>query len=46
MGRTLLLNNEDVAQLLDVGSCVSALEDSYRNLRQGNAVNRPRGGVS
>lgn len=42
MGKTLLLNNEDVAQLLDVESCVSALEDSYRNLGQGDAVNRPK----
>jgi ornithine cyclodeaminase/alanine dehydrogenase-like protein (mu-crystallin family) len=42
MAKTLYLNNEDVARLLDVKSCVSALENAYKDLAQGDAVNRPK----
>jgi len=40
--KTLYLSNDDVARLLDVQSCVSALENAYRDLAQGDAVNRPK----
>ena len=42
MAKTVYLSNEDVARLLDVESCVGALEVAYRNLGHGNAVNRPK----
>ncbi len=38
----LLLNNEDVRRVLDIESCVSALEEAYRDMGQENAVNRPK----
>lgn len=38
----LLLTNEEVAQLLTAEVCVEALEEAYRELGNGAAVNRPR----
>jgi len=38
----LLLNNEDVRNLLDMESCVAALEEAYRDLGENQAVNRPK----
>ena len=38
----LLLNNEDVRSLLDMESCVAALEEAYRDLGENQAVNRPK----
>lgn len=39
---TLVLNNGDIARLLDMKSCVEALEAAYRDLGQGEAANRPK----
>ncbi len=38
----LLLNNDDVHELLDMKTCLEALETGYRDLAAGNAVHRPR----
>jgi len=38
----LLLNNEDIRKLLDMESCVAALEEAYRDLGANQAVNRPK----
>lgn len=38
----LLLNNDDVAKLLDTESCVAALEEAYLDLGENQAVNRPK----
>jgi alanine dehydrogenase len=38
----LLLNNDDVQSVLDVGACLSALEDAYRAQAAGRALSRPR----
>ena len=38
----LFLNNEDVEKLLDMDSCLKALEVGYQDLAKGNAVHRPR----
>src|SRR5438477_1271606 len=39
---TLLLNNEDVEQVLDMPGALAALEPVYRDLARGQAVNRPQ----
>lgn len=38
----LLLDNRDVEQILDMESCLKALEVGYEDLAVGNAVHRPR----
>jgi len=38
----LFINNDDVQQLLDMKTCLEALEVGYRDLAVGNAVHRPR----
>jgi alanine dehydrogenase len=38
----LLLNNDDVRKVLDVGACLNALEDAYRAQAAGRALSRPR----
>lgn len=38
----LFLNNGDVEKLLDMKSCLEALEVGYQDLVEGNAVHRPR----
>ncbi len=38
----LLLSNDDVQKVLDVGACLSALEDAYRAQDAGRALSRPR----
>ncbi len=38
----LLINNDDVVKLLDMKSCLEALEVGYQDLAVGNAVHRPR----
>ena len=42
----LLLNNEVIEQVLDMGSTMSALEQSYLGIARGTAVCRPRIDVS
>ncbi|HEY4999798.1 MAG TPA: hypothetical protein VII36_11665, partial [Usitatibacter sp.] len=39
---TLILNNDDVARVLTMGETISALEESYRTLAEGEGVCRPR----
>jgi alanine dehydrogenase len=39
---TLLLSNEDVLRVLDLDTCIDALEHAFRDLASGDAVNRPR----
>jgi ornithine cyclodeaminase/alanine dehydrogenase-like protein (mu-crystallin family) len=38
----LLINNDDVQKLLDMKTCLEALEQGYQDLAVGNAVHRPR----
>jgi len=38
----LLLDNDDVRRVLDVGSCLDALENAYRAQAAGRALTRPR----
>ena len=40
----LLLNNQDVESVLGVKDCMVAIEDAYRELSEGRAVNFPEGG--
>src|SRR3990172_6978826 len=40
----LLLNNEDVERVLSIKDCMDAIEDAYRDLAEGQAVNFPEGG--
>lgn len=42
---TLILGEDEVRQLLDVGESMAALEDAYRDLGRGQAVNRPRSDI-
>ncbi|HZD40623.1 MAG TPA: ornithine cyclodeaminase family protein [Terriglobales bacterium] len=39
---TLLLTSEEAEQAMPMGACLDALEQSFRELAQGLAVNRPR----
>jgi alanine dehydrogenase len=39
---TLLLTNDDVAEILDMPGALQALEPVYRGLSEGQAVNRPQ----
>ncbi len=39
---TLVLSNEDVASVLTMDICMEALEDAYRELAEGRAVNQLR----
>ena len=38
----LLINNQEVADLFDMKSCLEALETGYADLLKGDAVYRPR----
>jgi alanine dehydrogenase len=38
----LLLNNDDVKQVLEVGACMDALEQAYRAQAAGRTLSRPR----
>ena len=38
----LLLDNDDVAGVLDLGDCMAALERAYRALAEGRLVERAR----
>lgn len=38
----LLLNNDEVREVLDIGACLNALEEAYRAQADGRAVSRPR----
>jgi len=40
----LLLNNEDVQRLLDMSAMVDAIDEAYKELADGHAVNLPEGG--
>lgn len=39
---TLLLSDSDVTNLLNMGDCMSALEEGYKDMGLGRAVNAPR----
>jgi len=39
---TLVLNDEDVAQVLNMKDCIAVLDDAFRDLAQGSVVNAPR----
>jgi len=39
---TLVLNDEDVGRLLAMDACIAAIEEAYRDLGLGTAVNAPR----
>ena len=39
---TLILNDDDVAHVLDMRDCVHVLEDAFRDMGHGTAVNAPR----
>lgn len=41
-GTMLLINNEEVEKLLDMKTCLEALETGYRDLVKGDAAYRPR----
>ena len=38
----LLLDNDDVKQVLEIGPCMDALEDAYRAQAAGRTYSRPR----
>ena len=38
----LILSNEEIADLLDMGSCIEILEQTYRALAEKRAINIPR----
>jgi ornithine cyclodeaminase/alanine dehydrogenase-like protein (mu-crystallin family) len=40
----LLLNNQDVEQVLNIKECMDGIEDAYKDLAAGQAVNFPEGG--
>jgi ornithine cyclodeaminase/alanine dehydrogenase-like protein (mu-crystallin family) len=39
---TFVFNDQDVAQLLSMKDCIAALEDAFREMGSGGAVNAPR----
>lgn len=39
---TLVLNNDDVAQVLTIDDCLEVLEETFGDYAKGEAVNRPR----
>ena len=39
---TVVLNDEDVSQVLTMADCIAALEDAFRDIALGSAVNAPR----
>ena len=39
---TLILNDDDVASVLTMKDCISALEDAFRDMGEGSVVNAPR----
>jgi ornithine cyclodeaminase/alanine dehydrogenase-like protein (mu-crystallin family) len=41
-GTVTILNNAEVESLLDMGSCLEAMEEAYRQLGSNQAINRPR----
>lgn len=41
----IILNNEEISGLLSMDNCLRLLENAYRELAQGSAVNRPRSDV-
>jgi ornithine cyclodeaminase/alanine dehydrogenase-like protein (mu-crystallin family) len=41
-GEVLLLDNEDIAAVFDLGACLSALEQAYRAMAEGRSVERAR----
>lgn len=42
VGMTLILDNDEISQLLDVAEGMAALESAYRDLGRAQAANRPR----
>jgi len=41
----LVLSNEEISDLLDMDNCISALEEAYRDLAEGQAGNIPRADI-
>lgn len=39
---TLLLTNDDVRAVLEMGACIDVLEEAFRDYARGEAINRPR----
>jgi len=39
---TLVLNDEDVAKVLNMKDCIAVLEDAFRDMGQGTVVNASR----
>ncbi|HXP92537.1 MAG TPA: ornithine cyclodeaminase family protein [Candidatus Binatia bacterium] len=39
---TLVLNNDEIAELLPMADCLARLEETYRDLGEGRAASRPR----
>ena len=39
---TILLNNDDVAQLITMGECIEALDEAYGDLGRGEGAFRDR----
>ena len=37
-----VLNNAEVESLLDIGTCLTAMEEAYGDVGVGKAINRPR----
>lgn len=38
----LILSNDDVERLLTMEDCLAAMENAFRDLAEGNGINRPR----
>ena len=38
----LILNNDEIEKLISMDSCIEVLDKAYRQLSNGEAVNRPR----
>lgn len=42
---TLILNNEEITALLPMADCLAQLDEAYRELGEGRAINRPRSDI-
>ncbi len=42
---TLILSNEEIAELLPISDCLDRMEDAYRELGHDRAINRPRSDI-
>ena len=39
---TLILNNDEISAILEMGDVIAAMETAYRGLAEGSGVNRRR----